>query len=67
MDIRRAADHHLVMEAIYGTDTQHPAESKAEASEGNETEKGKEAEDERDLPAVCFHLPRHARTLPTLQ
>lgn len=45
---RRAADHHLIMEAIHGTCNTIETESgEAEADEGNEAETEKESSQER--------------------
>lgn len=49
MDIRRAAEHHLVMEAIYGNNTQHLAESEAEAAPEREIQ-SEESKDKAGRP-----------------
>ena len=46
--VKRAADHHLIMEAIHGTCNTIDTESgEAEADEGNEAETKKESSQER--------------------
>jgi len=53
LTIVRAAEILLVLEGIYGSET--------EADEERPPEEGEA--DKRDLPSVCLHFPRHARTL----
>ena len=61
----RMAEHELVMEVI--ENAKHTPSPKAEADKGNAIEGEEEAKDKRDLPTVRIHLPRHTRTLSTLQ
>ena len=54
--INRAADWLLVMEGIYGSETETDEERPPEESKANE----------RDLPSMRLYLSRHTRTLPPL-
>lgn len=65
MDIRRAAEHHLVMEAIYGTITDRPAEGEAEADQKHRHKEEARAY-ARDLPAMRVYMGNPTNPLPTL-